>query len=117
MLCVQWWEGELERGYVLHRAKCLSELRPISAALATVSIPTYMTPRIRLPPAVQVVSLAGGSGGAVGKGKRKGLEEKEGEKGESGKEVGEEEKDAMVKYVMQDLSRELYTELMEGFHK
>jgi hypothetical protein len=73
-----------------------------------------MTPGIRLPPAVQVVSLAGGSGGAVGKGKRKGLEEEEGEKGE---EVGEEEKDAMVKYVMQDLSRELYTELMQGFHK
>jgi F420-0:gamma-glutamyl ligase len=69
-----------------------------------------MTPGIRLPPAVQVVSLA--------EGKTKGLEEKEEREGcQDLKDRGEKEKDAMVKYVMQDLSRELYTELMEGFHK
>jgi hypothetical protein len=81
------------------------------------SIPAYMTPRIRLPPAVQVVSLAGGSGGALGNGTSQEDEEEEGEACQDVEDSGEEEKDAMVKYVMHDLSRELYTELMEGFHK
>jgi hypothetical protein len=30
---------------------------------------------------------------------------------------GEEEKAATLKYVLHDLARELYTELLEGFHK
>jgi hypothetical protein len=101
MLCVQWWGGELERGYVLHRARCLSELPPLPTGLATVSIPTYLTACTGPLPTVQVVPLAEGSNGAAG--------ESEGK--------GEEEKDATLKYVLHDLAPELVIELMEGFHR
>jgi hypothetical protein len=109
---VQWWEEtETERGYVIHRARCLLEFLPICRALAAVSIPTYLLiPKylvacIRRPPIVQLVSLAQGPRRAAGKGKR------------NGEEGGEEEKAATLKYVTHDLARELYTELLEGFHK
>jgi hypothetical protein len=110
---VQWWEETvLERGYVIHRARCLSELSSLLAPLVdTASIPTYLLiPKylvacIRRPPAVQLVSLAEGPERPGGKSKM------EGEDGE------EEEKDATLKYVLHDLAPELYTELLEGFHK
>jgi hypothetical protein len=68
-------------------------------------IPKYLVACIRRPPAVQLVSLAGGLERAAGKGKRK------------GEEGGEEEKAATLKYVRHALAREVYTELLEGFHK
>jgi hypothetical protein len=113
---LQWWKGELKRGYLIHRARCLLEFLPISRALAAVSIPTYLpipkylVTRIRRPPTVELVSLADGLEGGLGKGKRKTGEDEE-------DRDGEEEKDATLKYVLHDLARELYIELMKGFHK
>jgi hypothetical protein len=111
------WEGELERGYLIHRARCHLEFLPISRALAAVSIPTYLpipkylAARIRRPPTVELVSLADGVDGGSGKGKRLVGEDENGLKGEG------EEKAATLKYVLHDLASELYIELMKGFHK
>jgi hypothetical protein len=112
-MCVQWWGGELERGYVLHRARCLSELPPLPTGLATVSIPTYLAARVGPLPRVQVVPLAEGSKGAAGEGEG---EEEGGGAEEEGAEEGEEEKDATLQYVLHDLAPELVIELMEGFY-
>jgi hypothetical protein len=118
---VQWWEEtETERGYLVHRARCLLELLPISRAFAAVctavSIPTYLPiPRylkasIHCLPTVELVSLTDGLEGGLGKGKRKAEEDEE-------DRDGVEEKAATLKYVLHDLASELYIELMEGFYK
>jgi hypothetical protein len=63
-------------------------------------------------PTLELVCLAEPSEAEMGKpcqGKRK-------EQGD-GQSLSEEEKDATLKYVMHDLAPELYTELLEGFHK
>jgi hypothetical protein len=60
-------------------------------------------------PTVHVAGLAKQLQAAVRKGKRR-------ERGQ-GEGPAEEEKDATLKYVMQDLARELYIELLEGFHR
>jgi ankyrin repeat protein len=119
----QWWEGELERGYVVHRARYLAEqhslLQPAvdaaAAFLASVSIPVLLSPRIRVVsvPRVEVVRLSEdeetGAPSSLGKGEV----EKE---GGSMQGPSEAERDATVKYVMRDLHPELYIELMAGFH-
>jgi hypothetical protein len=103
---------------MIHRARCHLEFLPVSRALAAVSIPTdpliprYLTARIRRPPTVELVSLADGLEGGLGKGKRQAGEDEEGREG-----TREEEKAATLKYVLHDLARELYIELLEGFHK
>jgi hypothetical protein len=124
----QWWEGELERGYVVHRARCIAEqhsfLQPtldaaavsLASSLASVSIPAFLSPRTRVGavPHVEVVRLSEDeeTGASTGQGERKVEEEHGGDvQGPS-----EAERDATVKYVMQDLHPELYTELMAGFN-
>jgi hypothetical protein len=125
----QWWEEELERGYVVHRARYLAEqhslLQPtlaaaaasVASSLASVSIPAFLSPRTRFVPAVphvEVVRLSGEeeTGTSTDQGKRK-VEE---EGGGDAQRPSEAERDATVKYVMQDLQPELYIELMAGFH-
>jgi ankyrin repeat protein len=128
----QGWEGELERGYVVHRARCLAEqhslLQPaldaaaaflasrLASSLGSVSIPAFLSPRTRVVPVphVEVVRLSEDeeTGASTGQGKRKVEEEGGGDvQGPS-----EAERDATVKYVMQDLHPELYIELMAGFN-
>jgi hypothetical protein len=124
----QWWEGELERGYVVHRARYLAEQHSLfqptlavaaaflASNLASVAIPAFLSPRTRVVPVphVEVVRLSEDeeTGASTGQGKRK--VEKEG--GGDVQGPSEAERDATVKYVMQDLHPELYTELMAGFH-
>jgi hypothetical protein len=113
----QWWEGELERGYVVHRARYHLDqnaiLKPYFQALAafaaTCPVPAHLRPRMS-PPEVELVSSAEGHEvEEEGSGKRK-----EAEQGGEGPCEGE--KDATLKYVMHDLAPELYIELMAGFH-
>jgi hypothetical protein len=111
----QWWEGELERGYVVHRARYHLEkysiLQPyfqaIAAVPATCPLPKHLRPRMS-PPEVQLVSSTEGQE-MSSTNKRK-----EAEQGGEGPCKGE--KDATLKYVMHDLAPELYIELMAGFH-
>jgi hypothetical protein len=116
----------------MHRARRLAEQRSLlqpaldaagtaaaavslASSLAGVSIPAFL--RLRIPivpplPHVEVVRLPEDeeTGASAGQGKRK-VEEEGGAQGQS-----EAERDATVKYVMQDLHPELYIELMAGFH-
>jgi hypothetical protein len=82
------------------------------AALATVGpLSPFMEMRLRprTLPTLELACLTEPSEAEMGKGKRK-------EQGDE-ESLSEEEKDATLKYVMHDLARELYTELLEGFHK
>jgi hypothetical protein len=128
----QWWEGELERGYVMHRARYLAVqhflLRPaldaaaaaaaasLASSLASISIPAFLSPRTRVVPVphVEVVRLSEDEETGAAAGQSKGKVEEEG--GGDVQGPSEAERDATVKYVMQDLHPELYIELMAGFH-
>jgi hypothetical protein len=121
-------------------------LQPLASAMAALMthedaarIPTYFSRR--LPPALTDVQIVhppdqqpqqqhekeeaanGGGGGAAAAKKEKkqkkkkgkeAVEEKEAEAGQQG--PSEEERDATLKYVLQDLPAELFTELFQGFH-
>jgi hypothetical protein len=100
---------------VLDTAGTAAAAASLASSLAGVSIPAFL--RLRIPivpplPHVEVVSLPEdeGTGASAGQGRRK-VEEEGGAQGPS-----EAERDATVKYVMQDLHPELYIELMAGFH-
>ena len=128
---MQWWEGELERGYLLHRARYISDQSRLFSgassaisALAAVctqdlpSVPAVLKQRLNPPPipSVQVVDPSGQQQQqqqkeVAGGGKRKAEEEEE-----KGQGPSEEERDAMIKYVVHELKDELYTVLAEGFH-
>jgi hypothetical protein len=114
----QWWDGELERGYVVHRARYHLEKYPMLqpcfqalAASAPVPVPTHLIPRLQLPQ-VEVVASPEGEQQTV-QGGRHG-KRKEAEQGGEGPCEGE--KGVTLKYVMHDLTPELYIELMAGFH-
>lgn len=64
---MKWWEAELERGYVLHLARCLLELSPSPTAFPPVSIFAYRIARTGPLHTVQVASLDEGSEGEAGK--------------------------------------------------
>jgi hypothetical protein len=114
----QWWEGELERRYVLSRAMCLHKAYTTQRDLPTSQVPTYLEARVAVGHAVPVVEVMwpqseGEQAGASGKRKAAG------ERGEAqGAEAGEEEqRHAVVEYVVTGLNEELIRELLEGFYK
>jgi hypothetical protein len=78
-------------------------------------MPAFLSQRARIVPVphVEVVRLLEDeeTGASTGQGKRKVEEEGDGD----AQGPSEAERDATVKYVMQDLHTELYTELMAGF--
>jgi hypothetical protein len=99
---LQWWEGELQRAYVLHKARTLHEDTATCQQAPAAPVPAYLSRRVqggkRLPQ-VQIQE-SGGSGGRRTRAAAK-----------------EEEMCAMVGCVVKDLSAELYIELLAGFHK
>jgi hypothetical protein len=118
----QWWEGELERRYVLSRAMCLHKAYTTQRDLPTSQVPTYLEARVAAGHAVPVVEVVWAQSegqqaeqaGASGEGRTAG------EGGEAqGAEAGEEEEEqrhAVVEYVVTGLNEELIRELLEGFH-
>jgi hypothetical protein len=114
---VQWWDGELQRAYVLHKARMLHDDTATRQQAPAAPVPAYLSPRVqggkRLPQ-VQVRGR-GGSGGPRTRGAAKrGVEEAGGQEKEKEEE---EEVCAMVGYVVKDLAAELYTELLQGLYK
>jgi hypothetical protein len=103
---VQWWEGELARAYVLHKARTLHDDTATHQQTPAATVPAYLRPRVQegsLMPSVEVVTIEQG-------GEEKG--------GEGGQQKQMEEKiRAMVGFVMKDLAAELYTELLAGLHQ
>lgn len=105
----QWWDGELERPYILHRARRVHEDCTTRQQARGRPVPAYLrsVERKNRWPRVHVQGDGGGQtmrGPAERNDEGTGLEE-------------EEERHAMLNYVIQDLASELYTELLVGFHK
>lgn len=104
----QWWEGELERAYVLHKTRRLLEV-PTTWQIPAARVPIYLkaraegnkrVPQVHLRPAALRLT----------RGTAKRLQEQGEERADEG------EKEATLKYVMHDLALELYNELAAGFH-
>jgi hypothetical protein len=105
---LQWWEGELQRAYVLHKARTLHDVIATRQQAPAAPVPAYLTARVTLGsmlPSVQVVAIdeAGEEGAA----------QREREEGGQAKEE-DQEVCAMVRFVVRDLDGHLYTELLEG---
>jgi hypothetical protein len=122
--CVcQWWEGELERRYVLARATCLHKAYTTQRDMPTSQVPTYLEARVAAGHAVPSIEVVvpqserrpprSMTRTAEASGKRKG-ESGTGDETRVGKR--ERELDAMLKYVVKQLDEALVTELLEGFH-
>jgi hypothetical protein len=120
----QWWEGELERSYVLSRATCLHKAYTTQRDQPTSQLPIYLKARVAAGHAVPVVEVVSPQSerritrnmarAAEASGKRKAA----GEGGDAqGAEAGEEEtRHAVLDYVVKGLDEALLTELLEGFH-
>jgi ankyrin repeat protein len=109
-LCLwQWWEGELARAYVLHKARTLHDDTATHQQAPAARVPAYLRTRVQgsLMPLVQVVTRQhDGQEGAA----NRGMDDR-------GQQKEEEEVGAMVGFVVKDLAAELYTELLAGLHQ
>jgi hypothetical protein len=111
LVLLQEWERELQRAYVLHKARALHEGIATRQNAPAAPVPAYLRPRAdknKGMPRVAIIER-NSIGGRVTRGEVKRTMDVGGE------EV-EKEKDAMVGFVVKDLAAELYTELMAGFH-
>jgi hypothetical protein len=108
---LQWWEGELERAYVLHRARRVQQDTTTPQQARAAAVPAYLKARAdkgRRLPSVHVQGW-GSRKGPVTRGAA------QGHVGEGG-EQAEKEREAVVRFVVEGLATELYTELIAGFH-
>jgi hypothetical protein len=90
---LQWWEGELQRVYVLHKARTLHEDTATRQQAPGAPVPAYLSPRVQggsILPSVQMATIH---------------------------HQEEEAVCAMVGFVVKDLAAELYIELLAGFHQ
>jgi ankyrin repeat protein len=88
---LQWWQGELQRAYVLHKARTLHEDTATRQQAPAAPVPAYLSARVTedsVMPSVQVVTIQ-----------------------------QEEVVCAMAGFVVKDLAAELYIELLAGFHQ
>jgi hypothetical protein len=105
-------ERELQRAYVLHKARALHEGAATRHEVSSAPVPAYLRPRAnknKPMPHVEIIDRDS-TGGRV-------TREAVGGTHEAGGEEKEKEKDAVVAFVVKDLAAELYTELMAGFHR
>jgi hypothetical protein len=107
----QWWDGELERAYTLHRARRVHDDSTHRAQASTAEVPAYLRQRIDTGDEMPHVLLSGDNGKPTTRALAKRY------RGGTGGELLDEEKGATLEYVMHDLAQELYTELLAGFHK
>jgi hypothetical protein len=103
---LRWWEGELQRAYVVHKARTLHDDTATLQQGPAAPVPAYLRARL---PHVQIQG-SDGSGGRRTRGAAKRIAER-------GGEDKDEEVCAMVGFVVKDLSAELYIELLAGFHQ
>lgn len=106
-ICVwQWWEGELERRYLLHRARCLHNAYAMHGDTPTVPVPAYLHGRVAAGQALPSVDVVGQQ-----------AQLQAGASGNGGASMEEcEERHAMLAYVVVHLNAQLFTELIEAFH-
>jgi hypothetical protein len=100
----QWWEVELERPYLLYRAKRLREIHRKHPEAIGSSVPAYPETRGAVGlavPVVEVVDLQQRRHSLI-------------RKAPAG--AAEEELHEMVMHVLENLNEQLFIELMDGFH-
>jgi hypothetical protein len=107
----QWWDGELERAYALHRARQMHEDSTRRQQAPGGPVPAYLRQRVERKRGLPRVQLQEDKGGRATRASAKRRS------GRTDGEASQEEMDAMVKYAVEDLAPELYVELMMGFHK
>jgi hypothetical protein len=100
----QWWEAELERPYLLYRAKCLRDIHRKHPEAVGASVPAYLETRGAAGlavPVVEVVELQQ---------RWYSLSRK------APAEAVEEERNEMLMHVLGKFDGQLFIELMDGFH-
>lgn len=117
---VQWWEGELQRPYLLHKARALHEAAATRQHTPNAPIPLYLRQRAGNDwgmPSVGVVGILGQSAAVGGKRGREGGEVEWSTAHFQRLKVGDEERHATVGYVVRDVNGHLYAELMDGLRQ
>jgi hypothetical protein len=127
----QWYECEVERRAILHKATCLHKAFTAQHDVPSSQVPTYLEARVAAGHAVPKVVVSPQpeppttrdghtTHQAASSGKRKAADEGSdlvgtgaGNPGET--EMGEEKRHAALKYVIEALNEELVIELLEGF--
>lgn len=110
----QRWKGELERRYVLHRARFLHDAYATHQDKPTAPVPAFLQERVTTGEALPEVEVVEGQqeGQQIGSsGQMKELRSKA-----STTQQEEEERHAVLTYVMRRSNEQLFAELMQGFH-
>jgi hypothetical protein len=103
---------ELERPYLLHRAKCLHEQGAQHPAAPASTVPAFLQTRVAaglVLPRVEVVASPQEQQESAGDTEATSADASDG--GE-----GEEERHAVLGYLLGELNEQLFIELREGFH-
>lgn len=102
-LCVlQWWDRELERGFLLYRAKALHDAYTTHQQAIAFPVPAYLKARMRTGLALPRVEVEARQGEGTG-----------GEGAGNGEAPGE--KDAILEWAVEELNTELFTEMVHYF--
>jgi hypothetical protein len=102
----QWWDDELERRSLLYRAKALHNAHMTHQEAPARAVPVYLKARVEGGLALPQVEIVEGE--VEGTGSRDEREVRAIEE--------QQERHAMLGLVVGQLSEELFTELMQGFH-
>ena len=103
----QWWKGELERRYLLYRARCLHDAHTTHQHTPTAPVPALLKGRVAAGHALPSVETAPqqSQAGASGQGRAS-----------TEAAHADEERHAVLQYVVTQLNEQLFTELVKGFH-
>jgi hypothetical protein len=114
---LQWWEGELERPYLLHRARGLQDAaRRIPQAPR---LPAFLEARLAAAtPRVEIVGIQQKETGQAGVGDKRKRDPATQQPREpwSVPRVAEKERHAMLQHVVTGLNDQLFADLLQGFH-
>lgn len=112
VVCLQWFRDEVSRAYVLHKAAMVHETLATQRGPSPFTPPAYLTQRVQDKLALPEVELTSLGPEEEGTGKRAANGKRRRKAGEA--EVDEEERVATVAFVVQELNRQLYVELLMG---
>jgi hypothetical protein len=114
---LQWWEGELERRYLLHRARGLQDAG-MRLSLALGPAPSFLEARVATGlalPRVEIMGTVQDEDAGAGR-KRRAPVVKEKEEAWHMPGLGEGERLAMLQHVVTGLNDQLFADLLQGFH-
>lgn len=114
---MQWWEGELERPYLLHRARSFQDAaRRLPQAPR---LPSFFEARLAAAtPRAEIVGIEQEETGQAGVGnkRKRGPAIQQPREPWSVPRVAEKERLAMLQHVVTGLNDQLFADLLQGFH-